>query len=297
MKLDRANEAIIVSRENPRGQRTRSGRKRHIVLASLALAHLLAGAAAVFLTYRRAEIQQALPLGITVASTCLLGVWVGLGTARFRIRLIGAAVGTSYTSFLFSVCQVHNVNYSRWFQSAMLMFLIAAIVAGPLLFLRRRRVDLNLIDSSRPSGRDEAFQFSLRHLLTLTFAFGLMCWGARASHSAVASPNLNRTIPAIIFFADFSLGFAATTGVILWMALGKGNPIYRCPVVILAAGANGLLLAYCFDRTSLVSLMAWAAVAALNAISVAVSLLVVRWCGYRLLRRASAPIPPASVQV
>lgn len=294
----RANAATLIAAGSRDGRRMKSAPTRQFVMAALVLAHLLAGAAAVYMTYNRAEIQQVLPFGVTIAGVLLLGVWVGLGTARLRIRLILAVLGICYSSLLFMLSRYHNgVDYSLWLQSGMVMSFVAIAIAGPLRFLRRRRVDLSLVEAGHFACQQDAFRFSLRHLLTLILVFGLMCWAARASHAALASAQLSGAIHTVIFVADISLGFAAATGVILWMALGTGNPIYRCPVAILAAGANGLLLAYCFDRTSVVSLMAWGAVAALNGICIAASLLVVRWCGYRLLRRMPAPIPPACVEV
>jgi hypothetical protein len=276
----------------------KSAPTRQVVLAALVLAHLLSGGAAVIMTYNRAEIQQALPFGITIGGSSLLGVWFGLGASRIHIRLAAAAIGICYTSLLFMLSRGHNgINLQLWVQSGVLMSSVATAIAGPLLFFRRKHVDLSLVEAGQFSCQQEAFQFSLRHLSMLILVFGLLCWAARASHAALASAALGQAMHTLIFIADFSLGFAATAGVILWMALGKGNPIYRCPVAILAAGANGLLLAYCFDRTSLESLMAWAAVAALNGICIAASLLVVRCCGYRLVRRIAAPTPSACVEV
>ena len=307
---------------NRDGQRIMSARKRQFVLLSLVLIHVLAGMTAVYLTRPlgygfRSEIRQMFPEGLVFASASLLGVWIAMGTARLRIRLGCSALGSLFTAYLYMLIRSHHlrawfsptmtlrpaflthgrVSYAgapvavfsaawleAWFLSVLIVASVAAFVAGPLRL--QRRFDLRLTGVGHSSPGAAPFQFSLRTLLLFALAAGSMCSIVRASHS--------QEIGLTLLILDLSLGFAAATGAVLWTTLATTSLLRRCFLAVLAAGANALLLAYCFSDLTPLMLWSYVALAASHALFVAVSLLVVRWCGYRLLPKTPLPLPAAN---
>lgn len=260
---------------------------RRIVIAVLVSAHLMTGLTAVYLTLGAPEdsMQCIFSFGLVVADASLFGIWFGLGKAIWQSRLGGIAIGILYTSFLFMVLRERYPPFTvqNWIRHALLMSSVMMFTAGPLLLLRRLRRDVEFIEDDHSSVDVAAFTFSLRHVLLLVVALGLLCSVVRVLHAT--------SFPA--FLLVFSISFAATTATVLWATMGIQKPVYGCPFAILAVSVNAVLLPYCFERTSAASLMAWAGVISLHALIVALSLLVVRWCGYRLLRTAPVLVPTA----
>lgn len=282
-----------------------SARNRQIVLFSLVLMHALADEAAVYFAYgfRADDIRQMVPDGLLFADASLLGVWVAMGIAAFHIRLCCAAIGTLFVSHLYMVLRFdahkhwlspefvlysdrfsfrlgveHFAIYWSRFDSTLLMVSITALVAA--LLLLQRRFELRPNGVGHPPRNIVPFQFSLRTLLLFALALGPVFWMVRASHSDLG--DLSPIIRLILLLFDVSLGFAAATGAVLWAVLGTGNPLRRCFIAILAVGASALLLAYCLGRGTPFMPRSFAILATSHATCVALSLLVVRWCGYQL---------------
>ena len=284
-------------------------RKRQIVLFLLVLTHVLGGVATVYLTYRfdyGPALRQMFPSGLLFGSASLLGIWTAMGIAALRIRLISSVIGILFISYLYMVLRSRGLegwyspalaltpvrqanpysgeyfNLSRaWLQSALLMGSILAFVG--VFFGLQRRFILQPLGDLRPIAAHGRFQFSLRTGLLLTLAAGLISWLIRSKFSMTGSTSQEARLAHLIL--GLSLGFAAATAGVLWVTLGTANPLRRLPFAMIAAAANGLLLIYLVNSvgqsTSLMS-RSYIILAASHASCVALSLLVVRWCGYRL---------------
>ena len=81
----------------------------------------------------------------------------------------------------------------------------------------------------------------------------------------------------------------------LWSALGSGRPGRRLPIALAVAAASGAVPAFYFDLPTLAYLILMG-IAVLLSFITAESLLVVRQCGYRLVRRAPAGAAHSVVQ-
>jgi hypothetical protein len=284
-------------------------RKRQIVLFLLILTHVLAGVAAVNLTYRfdnGPALRQMFPSGFLFASASLLGVWAAMGMARFHVRLSCCVIGILFISYLYMVLRSRGLEgwyapslaltpvrrssaysgepfnlFRAWLQSTLLMGAIATFVCGCLRL--QRRFILRPVDDVRPFVAHERFQFSLRTALLFTLAAGLISWIVRTKLSLTTSTSQEVRLAHLIL--GLSLGFATATAAVLWVTLGPGNPLRRFPVAMTAAAANGLLLTYFVNgggqSTSFMS-RSYIILAASHASCVAFALLVVRWCGCRL---------------
>jgi hypothetical protein len=303
-------------------RRIMSHRKRQFVLFSLALAHVLAGMTAVYLARPlgygfRTEIKQMFPEGLVFASASLLGIWIAMGTTSLRIRLGSSALGSLFTGYLYMLIRSHHlrawfsptwtlrpaflthgrVSYAgapvpvfspawleAFFPSVLIMSSVAAFVAA--LLRLERRFELRLTDCGHSSSGAAPFQFSLRTLLLFALAVGSVCSIARATHSQESNVTL--------LILGLSLSFAAATGAVSWTILATTSLLRRCFLAMLAAGGNALLLAYCYGDLTPLMLRSYVALAVSHALCVALSLLIVRWCGYRLLPKTPLPLPAAT---
>lgn len=140
----------------------------------------------------------------------------------------------------------------------------------------------------------EAFQFSIRHLFGLTgFVAALLAVG-RAIRAVVT-----RDRGAFIYEGAAVVVVAVVAAAVvlssLWSALGSGRPVRRLPIALAVAAASGAVPAFYFDLPPLAYLILMT-VAVLLSFITAASLLIVRRCGYRLVRRAPAGAAHSVVQ-
>jgi hypothetical protein len=133
------------------------------------------------------------------------------------------------------------------------------------------------------SHEPEGLKFSIRGLMIFTAAVALLCTLARALE---ATPN--RVLLLILVWA---LCFVAVGLVSLWAALGEAKPSWRCPVVFVLSPVLGAFFAFGIGAHSggwiyilLIMLLYPAALLG--------SLLIVRSCGYRLVRPAAGSLIP-----
>ena len=108
------------------------------------------------------SMRRAAFVGIVFSQTSLLGIWFGLGSIPWWRRVVGVGVGVGYRGLQLGV-SFHELA------PVLFLWVVAAttISALPLLLVRLFRVAIR-VDSSA-AGLVERFQFSIRHLLTLTF--------------------------------------------------------------------------------------------------------------------------------
>jgi hypothetical protein len=146
---------------------------------------------------------------------------------------------------------------------------------------------LRLADLASDSPASEGFQFSIRHLLLAT-AFVAVVLGIGRSVR-----TLSDTQSGVIAVAIFPPCFVMVELATLWAALGIGQPTPRLAVVVPTAFVVGAIPVFYvpspFDQ-SLSELVIWPIVVGLQSIITAASLLIVRSCGWRLIRGDDFPI-------
>ena len=188
-------------------------------------------------------------------------------------KLIGVVIGISYLFPLLGI-GIDDVG------SVTFIFVVMAtsFVAMPLLILRLFRVAIHLASvSAPPTGR---IQFSIRHLMILTFVIACLI-----SIGKLVQPYLSPG-PMIFQLLQIALTYSVVGVLPVWFVLATKRP------VIFSVGlvAVGACAGYCLGRRFLGSEEVYMTAAAVEAIAVVLSLLVVRSCGYRLVRLPS-PLP------
>ncbi len=131
----------------------------------LVVVHIVVGLMGAFVTYSSASrsLRGAAFFGIVFSQTSLLGIWGGLGSSAWWRRLIGVVAGVGYLTTLLGVgvLQLSRVTF-------LIVAVATASVAMPLLIIHFFKVAIHL--DTFPGASAGRIQFSIRHLMILTFA-------------------------------------------------------------------------------------------------------------------------------
>jgi hypothetical protein len=203
-------------------------------------------------------------LGIVFSQTSLLAIWGSLGTGVWWKRLIGVICGIIYIFFLTGTC------IGKAYEEAFLdIGVVAAFVAVVLLVVRVLRIIIHHDTSTFTLAG--SFQFSIRQLLILTFA--LACLLAVGKSMLPAAVLLEVVVCAVVF---------GSIGVVpVWLVIDAKQPVRNATgfVAVVAIGAS-ILGPITGLNTAPVAIIATVS----EALSMVISLFVLRSCGYRLLR-------------
>ena len=173
-------------------------------------------------------------------------------------------VGISYLVPLLGI-GIHEVN-SKTF---IVVVVATSCVLTPLLIVRFFGVVIHLGSSSvAPVGH---IQFSIRHLMILTFVIACLI-----SIGKLVQPHLFFELLLI------ALMFGLVGVLPVWFVLATKRPM----IFSIGLVAVGACAGYCLGRAFGEEEM-WMTATATEALAVAISLLVVRSCGYRLVRLPS----------
>jgi hypothetical protein len=200
-------------------------------------------------------------LGFFAASAGRWGSGLGcliLGSGYLACLLIGGA-GTD--AFFFVLLPI-LVSFESF----------AALFALGRWFVLRRL--------AAPPGDHDRRRFAIRDLMALTLSVALLLWVFRQLK------GIGPMVPVLLHIALWSLGAALAGLSAAWATLGPARPLPRCLTALtFSAILGGLYFG------SLTTLPAWAgivygtAIFGLQGLASVASLLVVRSCGYRLVRR------------
>ena len=234
----------------------------------LIVVHIVVGLTGAFVTYFAGPFSQPSLLAtvfvcLVSSQTSLLGIWGGLGTSPWWKRLIGVLVGISYLVPLLGI-GIHEVN-SKTF---IVVVVATSCVLTPLLIVRFFGVVIHLGSSSvAPVGH---IQFSIRHLMILTFVIACLI-------------SIGKLVQPLLFLLLIALTLGVVGVLPVWFVLATKRPIlYSIGLVAVGACAG-----YCLGRWALGEEEIWTTATATETLAVAISLLVVRSCGYRLVRLPS----------
>lgn len=267
----------------------------HDQLWLLALAHFIAGLVLAAMVDVNASVDV-VPASINTLFTALIGSELGLlglglvaavGEATNRQRSIFAIGAATLWIWLLTLYALGSVNSSPPSPPAFLLFLAPMVSVASWAFgLALWAWGVRLIRIANPSDTlEEAFQFTISHLLGLTGFVAALLAAGRAVRAVVAHDR-----GAFIFGTAAVLVIAVVAAIIvltsLWSALGSGRPARRLPIALTVAAASGTVPAFYFDLPAL-AYMILAVVAVLLSFITSQSLLVARHCGYRLVRKAA----------
>jgi hypothetical protein len=252
-------------------------------LQILVVAHVTLGVVTRFL----APVELFTPFGLghipivpfiasALCQAFLLSFWVAASQPAPWMRLTGLVAGAVYLEALVP---------SDLRREVMGISTIAIVVTTTtLLVVRWLGVRLTRQDDPGQSARQEpeGLRFSIRGLMIFTAVVALICAVARALEGS-RSPGL-----VILVWA---LCFVAVGLVSLWAVLGDAHPLLRIPVVFVLSPVLGAFFAFAAGAHPagwiyilLIMLLYPAALLA--------SLLVIRSCGDRLVRRAMPSTSP-----
>ncbi len=208
-------------------------------------------------------------IALALCQALLLSLWGAASLANPGIRLAGLVAGAVYLEAL-----VPSGLAEVWGISTITI----VVTTATLLVVRWLGVRLTRQDDPGRSARQEpeGLRFSIRGLMIFTAAVAVICAGARALEGA-RSPFL-----MIIVWA---LCFVAVGLVSLWAVLGDAQPLRRVPVVLVLSPMLGAWFAFAVatDPDGWIYILM---IMLLYPVALLGSLLVVRSCRYRLVRRA-----------
>ena len=209
-------------------------------------------------------------LSIVFGQTTLVGIWAGLSKNSWWSRLLGVGVGVGYLGMLFGISldmTTGDVAAEEVLQVAFLMGL--ATVTATALFLMVRFFRVRLHHVSDEMTVLTKLQFSVRSLLVLTFVVACFVTVGKSLRPHVPDvPYLD--LASVTQLLVGLVPFLVTGLVSVWPILGTRQPIlWSILLVVVAVGVG-----YIFHPIYLMT----------QALVLVASLLVVRSCGYRLVR-------------
>jgi hypothetical protein len=245
-------------------------------LQILMAAHVVLGVVTSFL----AHVEVRTPYGlrhlpeVTVFASALcqaflLSLWVAVSQASPWMRLAGLLGGAVYLEALFPA------DLRREFLGTSTFTII--VTTATLLVVRWLGVRFKRQDDSSQSARaePEGLRFSIRGLMIFTAVVALICAVAKAMEG-YRNP--------IVFVPVWALCFVAVGLISLWAVLGNAHPLHRGPVVFVVSPMLGAFFAFAAGARQ----AGWIYILLIMLLYPAAllgSLLVVRSCGYRLVRR------------
>jgi hypothetical protein len=249
-------------------------------LVKLALANLGLGIVAALLAPIRVSgmfgLDHILVVPLFASILCqavLLAVWVVSSGVSPWGRMAGLVAGAAFLEALFP----DDLRREFLGISTITIAVTTAICfVGRALGMRLVQQD----NHARPARAEaEGLRFSIRGLMAFTAAVALLSAGARALQDSLKVMILRTAVCAMCFVA---VGLVA-----LWAALGDTRPLRRGPVVLALSPVLGVLFAFAAGAQR----AGWVYIILIMLLYPALllgSLLVVRSCGYRLVRGAAS---------
>ena len=252
-------------------------------LQILAVAHLALGGVTNFLApgdtftpFGFGHISVVLFIASALCQAFLLALWVAVSQATTWMRLAGLVAGAVYLEALVAS------DLRREFLGTSAITI--AVTTSTLLLVLWFGVRFTRQDDYDHSARrkPEGLKLSIRGLMIFTAAIAVICAGARA---------LEGSRNALLLILVWALCFAGVGLVSLWAVLGDARPLRRSPVVFVLSPILGACFAFAADADS----DGWIyilLIMLLYPVALVGSLLIVRSCGYRLVRRTVPTTDP-----
>lgn len=237
----------------------------------LVVVHIVVGWMGAYIAYsanRHPKLWAGALVGLMLSQASLLGIWGSLGTNPWWKRVIGVVVGIGYLVPLLGI-RIHDVSIVTFI--FVVVVVVTSFVAIPLLIVRWFRMAIRLDDSPVASVR--RVQFSIRHLLILTFVVACL-----TSIGTLVLPLLLHDQIDDLFLIALAFGVVGILPV--WSVWATKWPTIFSIGVVTVGACVGYCLGLGYSGSETLTMTA----AVTEALSVVVSLLVVRSCGYRLVR-------------
>jgi hypothetical protein len=212
-------------------------------------------------------------LALNPGQACLLGTWAAFSGAPRWVRLAGLVVGAVCLEILLVAGENNSLTG--------LAALASVGVSLPLLAARRQGARLLRLPRPPEPPASRGLRLTIRGLMLLTLAVALLIAGAKGMRETFGRG------PSLFLVMIWSLCFVAVGLAAVWTALGRSRTLQRSLVVLALASALGVFFSFGINEgwDSYVFVIM---VMVLQAAIVLGSLLVVRSCGYRLVRQAKS---------
>ena len=245
-------------------------RNAGVAIGLLVGVHAIAGIVLAFFSADQPAVSSALFLSLMFCQTSLLGMWCGLGRSHWILRLIGLIAGTSYLAIVLGA-GIDELNG----QTVFLVVVAVLLVAIVTWVVRLLKGAMRQIDQTATGAR-EGLQFTIRHLLLLTFVVACL-----VTIGKTLAPYLS-DIHEISMMSLIAVCFVCVALVAIWGMLGLGHVLLRSMLLFVIAAVMGWILARVIDNSDHIF---WISTTILQATYLMGSLLVIRSCGYRFLAR------------
>jgi hypothetical protein len=261
----------------------------HVVLAaapllSLALPHDLAFIPIIWALF-----------GVPIGSLMALSVWIGMGSARISWRLLGALAATAYVTLALTMVNVAQMIYytgtisvlecTKTYATVAAAYSVVILLFGGMFGLVGRRFELRRVEPQEVLPDREYFQFSLLHVLVIMSVIAVVLTLLRASRDDIKNTTSAFQWSAMdsLAFTVFLLNTLCAACAALWPIGVKRN----VGLVMVVALLLGLVLAFAMhnDQIAWLLFVGGMLMAIVPTGTEVASLLYVRSCGYRLVRR------------
>jgi len=240
------------------------------VIGLLIGVHAIAGIVLAFFSADPPAVSSALFLSLIFCQTSLLGMWCGLGTSHWLLRLVGLIVGAGGLAIMLGA-GIGKLS------GEIISVVVAAVllVAAVTWIVRWLKGAMQQIPDSTPDAR-EGLQFTIRHLLVLTFVVACLVTIGKA-----LAPRLPH-FHDVTMLSAIAVCFVSVALVAIWAILGLGQVLFRSLVLFVISAIVGWILARVIDEGDDIF---WTSTTILQATYLMGSLLAIRACGYRFLAR------------
>lgn len=280
--------------EIPEGNASPTGFPKHwIALGLLVLAHAALGAYFTPIGKRAVEDETGafLMIGVLASQPILFAIWAAFAPQRFYHRFLWSLLLCALVSYAAELGALRNTSHGL---GGLLVLDIALFIAATIILLLFRRYSRWQI--KQPNREDapsiyQANQFGIKHLLILTTITALVCGLYRTLY--IIAPDLKRFSSITEFMGALCLMLALLFPVIVipWYTLAyRRRLLSLIGITIIIAGI--LDLAACslliemnapVSRYDLI-IKPYLLIQLGSAMSAFASTLVIRWCGFRMIR-------------
>lgn len=252
---------------------------RHWPIWWLLVAHVLFGITAAWLGTlgRWAAFYDIVFAAIVGAQAVLLGSWAGLSSRPLGSRVAGLACGCCFVAGVIAVATNMPLRSGDLLILAGVVTSTAAVVGLLFVALRRYRgvevVRLCQLDDDSA----KALRFGVWHLLVGTALMSALLGCGHVIRS-LGGESLGIGVLALTF-----IGCGCIMAMLAaWASLAAGSPLLRIPITLAIASLVGLFPPF-FLGGPWWRYLTWPGLLATTGTIAMLSMLVVRYCGYRLV--------------
>lgn len=207
------------------------------------------------------------------ARVSLLALWIGLGPLPWFVRGPLGALG------IYAL-----LHWGRGWQTGEVAWQLVIFQTAGILLVSSMALLARVRMRHYPPGtavQAPEMQFSIGHLLVITVLAAVAFAGSRVMRPLMAQFE---PIPMYLGTASLAAAFAMVALLAVWAMLPAGATWRRWVLLAMASPLAGAVLPYLFHRTD--DWLAFAAWTAGQSAVLAVSLGLIRGCGFRLIRLA-----------